>query len=171
MVAEGQGSKPRYGEARIELETGARSVARFVWSAEARQRGGEKNLGYWITRIEFDRPVQPSHRFFVAAQGEFGDPDVDHPGICASVAWADAQRFKDVSLGLLAASGKILPQTDPCVGRCEIVVNLERPLAPGDALAGAGRCASIQRASDAMLAASPMRLSPILLVKWASKSP
>ena len=41
IVAEGQGSKPRNGEARIELETGARSVARFVWSAEVRQCGSD----------------------------------------------------------------------------------------------------------------------------------
>jgi hypothetical protein len=31
-------------------------------------------MGYWIIRIEFDRPAQPRDRFFVAAQGEFGDP-------------------------------------------------------------------------------------------------
>ena len=64
-------------------------------------------------------------------------PTNDHPAPCESVAWADAQRFEDVRLGLLAASGKILPQTDPPVGGGEIPVDRQRALALGDALDGA----------------------------------
>jgi len=65
---------------------------------------------------------------------KFGEPDGGHPAPCASVAWADAQRFEDVRLGLVVASDKMLAQTDQCVGAGEISVNGERALAFGDAL-------------------------------------
>ena len=66
-----------------------------------------------------------------------GDPDEDHPERCASVAWADAQRFEDVPLSLLVASDKMLAQTDQPMGIGEVAVDRERPLALGDALEGA----------------------------------
>ena len=65
--------KPRDCEARIEFEPCAGLFARFLETAEARERGREPKMGRRPIRTELNRPVQPCDRLLVATSCQFGE--------------------------------------------------------------------------------------------------
>lgn len=115
----------------------ARSFARFFETSKSGKGSGEPKMGQRPIPTELDRPVQPHDRFLVVTNAQFRGSDEMHPAGRPSIAWADAQRFENMSLGLLVAAGKKLRHAYPCVRGRQISVDRESSLALGDALGGA----------------------------------
>ena len=87
-----------------------------------------------IISVGLDAPAQPSDRFLVGAEQQFGETDKHHPPVGIGIARREAKRLVDMGLGLRAATEKKLGETDEGMSVGQIAIQRQRLLAFGDAL-------------------------------------
>ena len=129
----------RNGEGRVEREAGLDGRIGLVKSAEPRESNGQAKMGFGIVSIGLDRSPTPQHGLLAIAEVIFRNSGLSEPRVSRRIAWAQAQRLANVSLGFLGATGKNLGQPDKGVGVGEISIQRQRMLTLGDALLGALR--------------------------------
>ena len=134
MVAEGRGSEPRDGEARIEFESCMGRFARFLDLVEAGQQrpqgANAATMNSARSRWRGSPSERPPRR---GLRSPWPAPRLSSSR-APDVAGTDPQRFEDVPFGLLVAPSNILSNADDCVGPGPVTVDRQRALAFGDAL-------------------------------------
>jgi hypothetical protein len=108
MVAGARSASPPDGEARIEIESGARGFE----TPEMRKRCGKKEVAQRLVRVQLDRPIEPCDCLLVAAGVQLGNCRNHQPNSRQTVARTDPQRLQDMGLGFLIAPNKILRIAD-----------------------------------------------------------
>src|SRR5450432_3388598 len=79
-------------------------------------------MQHWLIAIGFNASSQPCDRFVFGSYLRLDEPDKRHPPENEGIARREAERLLYVSLGLRAATHKILGETDPTVCNGQVPV-------------------------------------------------
>src|ERR1700690_764827 len=91
-------------ETRIERKSRLRSGPRPPLRSEQRQGRGEMEMAEGIIVVVFEAPAQPSDRFSISTQLQFGEADPHHPIAGIGIAGRQAERLVNVGIGLGGAT-------------------------------------------------------------------
>ena len=119
-------------KARIERKSGLRGSTRLVERPKLRQRGCKVEMGEREVAVGLDASPEPGQRFNAFVELNLGHADPQQPPEGENVGGREAKRFKDIGLGLLGSTEKILAETDPAMSVSQIAVKRQRLFAFGN---------------------------------------
>src|SRR5439155_20942709 len=99
MGTGGDGAKAANGEARIERKSCLHGGPCLVLLAELRQSSGKTEMRDGIISVGFETPAQPSDRFGVGVELNFGEADPHHPPGGDGIARRKTECLLDVGFG------------------------------------------------------------------------